>query len=166
MLSSCPRYVYWSTSLPHDADLTYKFYFCQVSLKLHSPTTGTKHIHLLYLFAVYCNLSRVYLFLFLNLLCDLSFLFRLVPPPLSLLITPATHLTKQVKTADNMACWHWCYLLIMEIPNDDYVPLSQTLIGCLWLGQNYRLPIGCGWEIMRRQLCILTCSSSTESSLA
>ena len=165
MLSSCPRYVYWSTSLPQDADLTYKFFlpsFPQTAF----PNHRNKHFYLLYLFAVYCNLSHISLFLFLNLICDLSFLFRLVPPPLSLLITPATHLTKQVKTADNMACWHWCYLLIMEIPNDDYVPLSQTLIGCLWLGQNYRLPIGCGWEIMRRQLCILTCSSSTESSLA
>ena len=42
-------------------------------------------------------------------------------------------------------------LYALEIPNDPYPALSQNLIGCSTLSQEYWKLIGWSWETVRRQ---------------
>ena len=46
---------------------------------------------------------------------------------------------------------------VLEIPNDAYTTLSQNLMGCSTLSQEYCKLIGRYWKIMRKQLGTLTC---------
>ena len=61
----------------------------------------------------------------------------------------------------NRACYCWNYfLLYWKLPvmhSIAYTTLSQNLIGCSTLSQEYCNLIGWYWKIMRRQLWILTC---------
>ena len=52
---------------------------------------------------------------------------------------------------------------ILEIPNDAYATLSQNLMGCSTLSQEYCKLIGRYWKIMRKQLGTLTCHIITQS---
>ena len=52
---------------------------------------------------------------------------------------------------------------VLEIPNDAYTTLSQNLMGCSTLSQEYCELIGRYWKIMRKQLGTLTCHIITQS---